>query len=128
MRLLLRWLINMVALYLAVQLLPGIHFEGGVVKLALVAALFGLVNTLLRPLLTVLTCPLVVLTLGLFTIVINGLLLLATSALSVRWHLGFRVDGIWPAILGGLVIGVVSVVLAILLGDERRPKRTSSRL
>ena len=72
------------------------------------AAVFGLVNSLLRPLLTVLTCPLIVLTLGLFTLVINAVMLLVTGWLSDRWDLGFAVAGFWPAFWGGLVVGLVS--------------------
>ena len=75
-QLLVRWLINTLALYLAVTYVPGFHFEGGPGALLLLAALFGIVNSALRPLLTLLTCPLVLLTLGLFTLVINALLLL----------------------------------------------------
>ncbi len=74
-------------------------------QLLLVAAVFGIVNSLLRPLLTVLTCPLIVLTLGIFTLVINALMLLVTGWLSTRWDLGFTVSGFWPAFWGGLVVG-----------------------
>jgi putative membrane protein len=116
MRLLIRWVINMAALFVAVSVLPGLHFDGTLWQLALVAAVFGLVNALLRPILTVLSCPLIVATLGLFTLVLNGILLLVTSWLSERWHLGFRVDGLWPAILGGIVIGLVSLILTLTVG------------
>lgn len=85
----------------------------------IVAALFGLVNSLLRPILTVLTCPLVLFTLGLFTLVINAVLLLFTGWLSDQWGLGFRVAGFWPAFWGGLLIGLVSVILSLLVGERR---------
>ena len=77
--------------------------------------MFGLVNSLLRPILTVLTCPLIVLTLGLFTLVINALMLLVTGWLSARWDLGFTVQGFWAAFLGGLVVGFVSLLLSLAL-------------
>jgi len=90
--------------------------------LLLVAAVFGVVNSTLRPLLTVLTCPLIVLTLGLFTLVINALMLLVTGWLSDGWNLGFTVTGFWPAFWGGLVVGLVSMLLAMVLpGKATRP-------
>ena len=117
--LLVRWLINTLVLYLAVKLLPGFHYEGGALNLVIVAAIFGLVNATLRPILTMLTCPLVLLTLGLFALVINGLMLLVTSYISERFGLGFHVDGFGPAFWGGLVIGLVSAILSLLVGEKR---------
>jgi putative membrane protein len=113
--LLLHWLLNAAALWVAAYLLPGLDFTGSVTDLLLVAAVFGVVNSLLRPILTVLTCPLIVLTLGLFTLVINAVMLLITGWLSARWDLGFAVSGFWAAFLGGLVVGVVSLLLSLLL-------------
>jgi putative membrane protein len=113
--LVLHWLLNAAALWVAAWLLPGLDFQGTVVQLLLVAAVFGVVNSLLRPILTVLTCPLIVITLGLFTLVINALMLLLTGWLSTRWDLGFSVSGFWAAFLGGLVVGLVSLVLSLLL-------------
>ena len=113
--LVLHWLLNAAALWVAAWLLPGLDFQGTLLQLLMVAAVFGIVNSLLRPILTVLTCPLIVVTLGLFTLVINALMLLLTGWLSVRWDLGFTVTGFWAAFLGGLVVGLVSVVLSLLL-------------
>jgi putative membrane protein len=113
--LVLHWLLNAAALWVAAWLLPGLDFQGTLLQLLLVAAVFGIVNSLLRPILTVLTCPLIVVTLGLFTLVINALMLLLTGWLSTRWDLGFTVTGFWAAFLGGLVVGLVSVVLSLLL-------------
>ena len=84
------------------------------------AAVFGLVNSLLRPLLTVLTCPLIVLTLGFFTLVINALMLMVTGWLAARWNLGFTVAGFWPAFWGGLVVGLVSLLLSMLVPAPKR--------
>ncbi len=111
---LLHWAFNAAALWVAAYFLPGLDFTGDLLQLLLVAAVFGIVNSLLRPLLTVLTCPLIVLTLGLFTLVINAVLLLVTGWLSQRWDLGFSVAGFWPAFWGGLVVGLVSLVLSML--------------
>jgi len=113
--LVLHWLLNAAALWVAAWLLPGLDFQGTLLQLLMVAAVFGIVNSLLRPILTVLTCPLIVVTLGLFTLVINALMLLLTGWLSTRWDLGFTVTGFWAAFLGGLVVGLVSVVLSLLL-------------
>ena len=118
--LLLHWLLNAVALWAAAWLLPGLAFSGSMVQLLLVATVFGIVNSLVRPILTVMTCPLIVVTLGLFSLVINALMLMLTGALSERWGLGFTVAGFWAAFWGGLVVGLVSVVLSLLLPGKRR--------
>jgi putative membrane protein len=113
-----RWLINTLALYVAVQVVPGVDYDRGPVGLLVVAALFGLVNAFLRPLLTLLTCPLVLVTLGFFLFVINALLLLFTAWLSVQFDLGFRVNGFWPAFWAGLLISLVSLFLSIVVGEK----------
>jgi putative membrane protein len=113
------WLLNAAALWAAAWLLPGLDFGGTVVQLLLVAAVFGIVNSMVRPILTVLTCPLIVLTLGLFALVINALMLMLTGMLSDQWGLGFTVAGFWPAFWGGLVVGLVSVALSLLLPGRR---------
>jgi len=114
--LLIRLVINAAALFVAVQLIPGMHFAGGLGKLLLVALVFGLVNAVVRPVLTLLSCPLIVVTLGLFLLVINALMLGLTSWLSTRLSLGFQVDGFWPALVGGLVIGLISTALTLFVG------------
>lgn len=118
-RLLLRWLISSLAIFAAVWLVPGIHFSGPGWHIGVVALVFGLLNALLRPLLYLLTCPLVILTLGLFGLVINAALLGLTSALADQLGIGFTVDGFWPAFWGGLVISLVSTALSVLAGDTR---------
>ena len=117
--LVIRLTVNTLALYAAVWLLPGLRYEGGAARFLLVGLLFGVVNSFLRPLLTILTCPLVVATLGLFTLVINALLMLATGWLSERWGLGFSVDGFVPAFVGGIIVGLTSTVLALALGERK---------
>jgi putative membrane protein len=123
--LLLHWVLNAAALWVAAALIPGLDFNGGPGRLLLVAAVFGIVNSTLRPLLTILTCPLIVLTLGLFTLVINALMLQVTGWLSESWNLGFTVSGFWAAFFGGLVVGVVSVMLSLALGPKE--SRVTSR-
>ena len=119
---LIRLTANAVALAVAVWVVGGLRYEGGIGRFILVAALFGLVNALLRPFLTILTCPLIVLTLGLFTLVINAVLLLVTGWLSLRWGLGFTVAGFWPAFAGGVIVMLISTIVALALrDDEERP-------
>ena len=113
--LLLHWVLNAAALWAAATIVPGLDFNGGLGRLLLVAAVFGIVNSTLRPLLTILTCPLIIITLGLFTLVINALMLLVTGWLSESWNLGFTVMGFWAAFWGGLVVGLVSMVLSLML-------------
>lgn len=109
--------------------MPGLEFHGGVGRLLLVAAVFGIVNSILRPLLTILTCPLIVLTLGLFTLVINALMLMVTGWLSESLNLGFTVTGFWAAFWGGLAVGLVSMVLSMLLpGKAARPYKSGKEL
>jgi len=118
-----RWGINAAALYAAVWLVPGVEFRGdwsGVLWLALIS---GLLNALVRPILKFLTCPLIILTLGLFTIVINTFLLLLTSRIGQAFGLGLSVDGFWAAVLGSLVISAVSVVMSVIFRDELKGKR-----
>ncbi len=122
-RFLLRWLVNAVGLYAAAQLVPGIYFEGDWVVLLIVAFIFGLVNALLRPLLSLLTCPLIILTLGLFTLVINALMLLAVSAAAQALNLPYGVEGFWPAFWGALIISLISLAVSLVIRDEDEKKQ-----
>jgi putative membrane protein len=83
-----------------------------------VAVVFGLINVALRPLLTLLTCPLIILTFGLFGLVINAVLLALTAQIAESLGIHFTVAGFWPAVLGGLVIALVGLVLNILAGEQ----------
>ena len=110
MKLLLIWFLNALALLTVAYVLPGIHVDG--FTAALVAALIlGLINTLLRPLLILLTLPVTVVTLGLFILVINGLLFwFAGSVLK-----GFEVSGFWVGVLGALLYSIFSSVLTMVV-------------
>jgi len=121
---LLHWILNAAALWIAAALVPGLEFTGGPGRLLLLAAVFGLVNSTLRPLLAILTCPLIVVTLGLFTLVINAVMLLVTGWLSESWNLGFSVSGFWAAFFGGLVVGLVSMVLSLALAPKESGVRS----
>ncbi|MFJ2609767.1 phage holin family protein [Streptomyces sp. NPDC091279] len=113
---------NAGALAVAVWLLDKITLTGDstgkkAVTLIIVALLFGLVNFLVKPIVKVLTFPLFILTLGLITLVINALMLLLTSWLADKFDLSFHVEGFWTAVVGGLIISVVSWALNVVLPD-----------
>jgi len=118
-----RWAINAVALYVAVLIVPGIALRGAWTDVIWLALIFGLLNALLRPLLKFLTCPLIILTLGLFTILINTGMLMLTSRIGQVLGFGLSVDGFWPAVFGSLVISIVSVVMSVILHDELKGKK-----
>jgi putative membrane protein len=117
---LVRLLINAVALWITPHVVSGISYQGSWASLFLVALVFGVLNASLRPLLKLLTFPLLILTLGLFTFVINAFMLLITGWISDRMNLGFHVAGFWPAFWGGLVISIVSLVMSLLVKSRRR--------
>jgi len=118
----LRWAINAIALYLAVLILPGIDLRSDLVSILWLALIFGLVNALFRPLISILTCPLIILTLGLFTLVINTFLFWLTSVIGRAFGFGLAINDPvwWNAFLGGLVVSIVSVVKTLILKDELR--------
>ncbi|CAM5524636.1 phage holin family protein [Streptomyces canus] len=114
---------NAGALAVAVWLLDKITLTGDstskkVWTLILVALVFGLVNFLIKPVVKVLTFPLFILTLGLFTLIVNALMLLLTSWLADKLDLSFHVEGFWTAVLGGLIISIVAWALHVVLPDE----------
>jgi len=119
MRLIVRLLINAAALAVAAWAVPGIHYEGGG-ALALMALVFGIVNALIRPIVMVLSCPLLILTLGLFTFIINACMLLLAGSLAKMSGIPFFVDGFGAAFLGAIIISVVSIILSLLLPNPKR--------
>jgi putative membrane protein len=114
---LIKLIMNAAALWVATRLVSGVTYQGSTVGFFGVALIFGAINAILRPLTQLLTCPLILLTLGLFTFVVNGLMLWLTSSLSEALGLGFHVAGFWPAFWGALVVSVVSIVLSMLVQD-----------
>ncbi|NOR89040.1 MAG: phage holin family protein [Anaerolineales bacterium] len=122
MKLVIRWAITAVALVAAVWLIPGIRIESqnAWIVVGLVAVILGFVNAIIRPVLMFLSCGCIVLTMGLFMIVVNGLALWLASWISVNlFNIGFYVDGFWPAILGSIVVSIVSFLLSLLLPDNK---------
>jgi putative membrane protein len=123
----LRWAINAVAIFLAIRFVPGIHLQGNWVSVIWLALIFGLVNAFVRPLINLLTCPLIVLTLGLFTLLINTFLFWLTGRIGEFFGMGITMDGFWPAFLGGVVVTIVSVVLTLILKDEMKHRPHPAR-
>jgi putative membrane protein len=130
MKFILRWAINTVALYAAIALLRPtfIIYQGNWVDIIWLALIFGLVNAILRPPFKALSCLLIILTLGLFTLVINTLLFALTGWIGNQFHIGFTLaePWFWSAFLGSLVTTVVSGILNGFLRDELRDRRHKS--
>ena len=124
MKFLMRILITAIALWAATRLVSGITYHGNWLGLAGVALVFGLLNSIVRPILSFLAFPLLIVTLGLFTFVLNAVMLMFTSALSSSLGIDFHVAGFWAAFWGAIVVGIVSLLLSIFLPDgERRGAR-----
>ena len=120
MRLLIRWAITAVALVVVAWLLPGIRVEGnGWIAVIVMAAVLGLVNAFIRPIVSALSCGLLLLTLGLFTCVINAAMFALASWLSVNvFGADFIIDSFWSALIGSILVSIVSFVLSALLRSE----------
>ena len=125
MKFIIRWGINAVALWAAIAILPGIEFRGDWLGIVFLALIFGFVNALLRPLLKFLTCPLIILTLGLFTLVINTFLFWLTGEIGqgVGLNLIISDPAFWNAFLGALIVSVISITLSLILKDELKGRR-----
>jgi putative membrane protein len=128
MRFLLRLLVNAAALAVATWLISGITLTGTdttdrVISLLIVALIFGVINAIIKPIFQLVTLPLVLLTLGLFLIVINALLLMLTSWLSGEFGLGWTVDGFWPAVWGSVIISIVSFLLNAFVPDKNENRQ-----
>ena len=128
MRFVTRLLINAAALWVAIRLVRGISFEGDWWLVFAVALVFGALNAVIRPILFVLTLPFLLLTLGLFTFVLNAIMLWLTSATSDLFGLRFHVDGFGAAFVGALIITVVSFALSLLVGPRREKRYRVGRL
>jgi len=118
-----KWIMNTIAIMLAVKFVPGIFYSGDWWGILLVGVIFGLVNTFIRPLVKLFTFPLLILTLGIFTFVINAMMLSVTSWLSEQFALGFHVSGFKAAFWGSLVISIVSLILGCIMPSEDEKKR-----
>ena len=128
MRWLLRLLVNAAALALATWLLSGITLTGSsttnkVLMMLAVALIFGIVNAIVKPLFKLVSLPILLITLGLFLLVINALMLMLTSWLAGLFNLGWHVDGFWTAVLGALIVSIVSWLLNTFIPDKNEDRR-----
>jgi len=114
-----RLLVNAAALWVAARVVPGVSYSGGWIPFFCVALIFGVVNAFVGFTAKVLTFPLIVVTLGLFIFIINGLMLWLTATVSGALGLGFRVEGFWPAFWGALVVSLVSTALSLMMRPPR---------
>jgi putative membrane protein len=112
-RFLIHWLVIALALWVTAYILPGVQVDS-YTALAIAAVVLGLVNALIRPILTILTLPITILTLGLFYLVVNGF----TFFIAAKIVPGFHVGGFWWAVLGALVVSIVSSFLGAFAGDD----------
>jgi putative membrane protein len=119
-----RLLINGFAFYAAVSLIPGITaLNANPVNYLVLALIFGVLNALVKPLLKFLTCPFILLTLGLFTLLINTGLFYLTGWLGRQFDYGFMVSGFWPAFLGALVVSIIGMFGEMIFRDELKGRR-----
>ncbi len=115
----LRVMINAISIVAAVKLVEGITFSGQWWKMIIIGAIFGLVNSLIKPIVTLFTFPFIILTLGIFTLIINTLMLVITSHLSESLNLGLQIKGFWPAFWGAIIVSIVSMTLSWLTGVKK---------
>jgi len=110
----LRVIIYAVGIALVAEIVPGIHIPNDTLStLIIIGIVFGILNAILKPIITFLTCPLVILSLGLFVLVINGIMLLVTASLIPA---RLQIDGFWPAFVGGILMSIISLILERVLG------------
>lgn len=115
---------NALALGLAIWLFEDITLTGSdrtdkLISLAIVGAILGIINSVVRPIVRLLSLPLIILTLGLMLLVINALMLMLTSWISEQLDLGFHVEGFWTAVFGGIVVSIATMIIESLLPDPR---------
>ena len=118
---LIRWVINIIALYVTVAIMNGHGItpqSTSWLSIIWLALIFGLVNAIVRPILSFLTCPFIILTLGLGTLLINTLMFYLAGVIGTSFGVGFTVAGFWPAFLGALIVSVISIILSMVLREE----------
>jgi putative membrane protein len=119
---LLRIMINALSIAMAVKVVNGITFTGEWWKMIIIGAVFGIVNAIIKPLLTLFTLPLIILTLGFFTLIINSVMLAITAGLSGPLSLGLQINGFWAAFKGALIVSIVSMLLSWLTGLKKNKR------
>ncbi len=117
-RYILQWLITSLAIFAAFSLVPGITFTGNGYEIGIIAMIYSVINLLIRPVLTLITCPMIILTLGMFTVIINGVLLLITADLAKYFGIDFQIETFFTALIGAVVISLTTFVLNLLSGEN----------
>ena len=115
-----KWLVNTIAIMLAIKFVPGIVYAGQWWGILVVGLIFGLINTFIRPFIKLFALPLLIISLGLFTFIINAMMLSLTSWLSGKFQLGFHVEGFRAAFWGALLISLASLVLSCLIPSDEK--------
>jgi len=122
-RFLIRWGINTVALYAAIAWVDGLVPQSdNWVSYIWLALIFGVINAFLGPLLKVLTCPLILLTLGVFTLLVNTFLFYLAGYIGTAFGVGFTVEGFWSAFIGSIIVSIISIVLSLILKDDKKKR------
>lgn len=123
-RIFITWLINTIAIMIAIKFVPGVTFTGEWWGILLTGVVFGFVNAIIRPVVKLFTFPLLILSLGLFSFIINAMMLGITSWISEQLNLGFNVEGFKAAFLGSLIISLITLTLSCLVnaGDTQIDK------
>ena len=114
----LQWLITSLAIFAAFSLVPGITFSGNGYEIGIIAMIYSVINLLIRPVLTLITCPMIILTLGTFTVIINAILLLLTANFAKFLGIDFHVEPFMTALIGAIVISLTTFVLNLLSGEN----------
>jgi len=124
MSVLTKWLVSMIALYIAAWIVPGIQIEGnGWVVFSIVAVILSILNVTIRPILKFLSCGLILLTLGLFIFIIDASVLMLASNIAVNWiGIGFYVDNFPSALLGSLIVTVSSLIINHIIKEDKNKK------
>jgi putative membrane protein len=117
-RYILQWLITSLAIFAAFSLVPGITFSGNGYEIGIIAMIYSVINLLIRPILTLITCPMIILTLGMFTVIINGVLLLITADMAKYFGIDFQIETFFTALMGAVVISLTTFVLNLLSGEN----------
>ncbi|HEX8392411.1 MAG TPA: phage holin family protein [Longimicrobium sp.] len=123
MKLILRWIASAAAVGLAIHLLPGLDYDGRITTLFVVAVILGLVNAIVRPIVKMLACGIIALTLGLALLVINAAMLYLTSFIAGQLGYGFHVLDFRSAVLGSLIISIASWFLSLFIHDDKDDRR-----
>ncbi|UCG78207.1 MAG: phage holin family protein [Nitrospirota bacterium] len=114
----LQWLINALAIIVAVRVVDGLSFTGPWWYMLIIGTIFGIVNSLIKPIIKFFSIPIIIITLGVFSVVINAAMLGITALISRPLELGFEISGFWPALWGALIVSIVSALLSWVTGKR----------